>query len=205
VQHNFVYLSSCAVYPAELQGRAARHNNRRLNEYDTDFLQPPCDVYGWTKLIGEQMARQAFAAGVNMFIVRPFSGYGEDQSADFPMRAFAQRAQAHEDPFTIWGSATQVRDWIHIDDIVDGIMALVDAGVASVNGVLYPVNLCTGVGTDMATVARMMCDAAGYTPPIIVDHEAPLGALYRVGQPDLFHSMYKPKITLEEGVRRMMI
>jgi hypothetical protein len=41
-------------------------------------------------------------------VVRPFSGYGADQSADFPFGAFTARAARREDPFLIWGDVPRI-------------------------------------------------------------------------------------------------
>jgi nucleoside-diphosphate-sugar epimerase len=203
-QHRFVYLSSCAAYPACMQTIPRFGADARFEETDVNThsgIEEPFDVYGWTKLFGERMAMQMREAGVATFIVRPFSGYGEDQSTDFPMRAFAQRAKAREDPFVIWGNAYQVRDWIHINDIVRAIMAIVDANEQS------PVNLCTGQGTTMSDVAQLLIDRVDrdkYRPKIIVDDSAPMGAFYRVGDPALLHTIYTPEVNIEEGTWRMM-
>lgn len=188
----FVYLSSSAIYSNIL-------GNIRMpfRERDGD-LYSPFDSYGETKRIGEQMIAHAQQHGLNATVVRPFSGYGEDQSADFPFGAFAARAREKADPFIIWGSATQLRDWIHIDDIVGAVMALV---ASKVNG---PVNLCTGVETSMQEVATMMCREAGYEPKLQVNKDAPMGVHYRVGDPMRLKDHYEPKITIEEGVKRMM-
>src|SRR6185369_5845713 len=110
------------------------------------------DAYGLLKLTGERMAVQARAAGVPVTVVRPYSGYGEDQSEDFPFRAFVERARRREDPFDVWGDGKQVRDWIHVDDVVGASLALVEAEVDG------PVSLCTGIGTPMLDVAAMACE-----------------------------------------------
>lgn len=203
-QHRFVYLSSCAAYPAWIQTQGAAQEpfeETDITISDGGDVEPPFDAYGWTKLFGERMSLQMRESGVATHIVRPFSGYGEDQSENFPMRAFAQRAKAQADPFVIWGNSRQVRDWIHIDDIVRGIMAIVDADEQS------PVNLCTGRGVSMIDVASMLIDRVNrrtYNPTFAVDTDAPMGAFYRVGDPDFLHTMYVPKIDLEEGTWRMM-
>jgi nucleoside-diphosphate-sugar epimerase len=158
----------------------------------------PADVYGWTKLTGEQLAQQANTTGMIVHVVRPFSGYGEDQSLNFPFRAFVERALNRENPFTIWGDSSQVRDWIHIDDVVQGILQIVE------DDVRVPVNLCTGVGTSMYQLAMKMCEYLGATPEIKVDRDAPLGVHYRVGDPTRFHRHYVPRITIDEGVRRAL-
>jgi nucleoside-diphosphate-sugar epimerase len=196
-QRRFVYLSSSAAYPKMFQGP---HRSERLREAYINPTSPeePDSVYGWTKLLGERMAEAAHADGLNVHIVRPFSGYGEDQSTDFPFRAFAQRAKTKADPFIIWGSAEQVRDWIHIDDICRAIMMLIDDDFA------LPVNLCTGTGTSMYQLATLMCEHIGYVPQVRVDHDAPLGVFYRVGDPIRMFDHYIPKISIEEGIRRAL-
>lgn len=189
-QPRFVYFSSCAVYSPTLMG-----TNDPFREHILGG--EPFDVYGSTKRIGERMAQQARKAGVGVLTVRPFSGYGEDQSLDFPFQAFVQRARSKEDPFTIWGNADQVRDWIHIDDICQAVYTLVGYGPFT-----EPINLCTGVGTSMLELKDLICKAAGYAPQTMVDQKAPMGMYWRVGDPGLLHNFYMPKISIEEGVAR---
>ncbi|WP_171053074.1 NAD-dependent epimerase/dehydratase family protein [Streptomyces marianii] len=197
-QRRVLYLSSSAAYPLDLQSDFA--TARELREDDICWgqrnLGAPDAAYGWTKLTGEKMAAAAAATGLPVHVVRPFSGYGEDQGTDWPFGAFVARAQRREDPFTIWGPGTQVRDWIHIDDVVAGALAVVDADVRE------PINLCTGWGTSMLELATMVCDAVGYEPEFATQPDAPTGVAYRVGDPDRFHSIYKPRVPLEEGVAR---
>jgi nucleoside-diphosphate-sugar epimerase len=190
-----VYMSSCAVYPRKYQ--TLEFQPMRLSETLWDGPCDNMDDYGLGKSVGEIMAQRAGAQGVPVTIVRPFSGYGEDQSTNFPFGAFIDRALRREDPFTVWGSAEQMRDWIHVDDIIDGILALVDANVIG-----NPVNLCTGDGTTLGDLARMITEFAGYTPEIKVDAAAPLGAAYRVGHPTRMSQYFMPEITLEFGIAR---
>jgi nucleoside-diphosphate-sugar epimerase len=156
------------------------------------------DAYGLLKLTGERMAVQARAAGLPVTVVRPYSGYGEDQSEDFPFRAFIERARRREDPFDIWGDGTQVRDWIHVDDVVAGALAAVDADADG------PVSLCTGVGTSMLDLAAMVCGRAGYQPEFRLRADAPAGVRYRVGGPSQLRRYYTPVVNLEQGVKRAL-
>lgn len=197
-QRRVLYLSSCAVYPAHLQHQF--DDGRRFAETDVrlgrQIFGAPSDDYGWTKLTGERMARAVNAVGVPTYVVRPFSGYGEEQSEDFPFGAFVARAKRREDPFTIWGGGTQVRDWIHVGDIVAGALAVVEADCRE------PVNLCTGTATDMETLAVMVCREAEYKPEFQFRADMPAGMPYRVGDVTRMSEFYTPKVTLEEGVRR---
>jgi len=199
-QRRVLYPSSSAAYPVDLQNDYA--TARPLHEDDirggAHNIGRPDAGYGWTKLTGEQMAAAAAAAGLAVHVVRPFSGYGEDQGADWPFGAFVGRARRREDPFRVWGSGEQVRDWIHISDVAAGALAVVDADERR------PVNLCTGVGTSMRDLVALICQAAGYRPDFATVPDAPAGVAYRVGDPARMLQHYQPRVSLAEGVARAM-
>lgn len=192
-----LYLSSSAAYPVELQNGARLV---QLAERDLTLVghATPDARYGWTKLTGERLAEAARESGASVTVIRAFSGYGEDQSDNFPFRAIVERARRRDDPFVVWGSGRQVRDWLHIDDFVNGALAVVESGTED------PVNLCTGVGTSMLELARMCCAEVGYSPEVTPLPDKPAGVAYRVGDPTRFFEYWQPKVTLEEGVRRAL-
>ena len=193
-----VYFSSSAAYPIGLQDSNLAVRLREDDITVTSDAGAPDAIYGWTKLTGERLAAAYRAQGGAVTVVRPFSGYGEDQSADFPFGAFRDRALAREDPFTIWGDGTQVRDWIHVDDVVGATLAAVEQGVDG------PLNLCTGIGTSMRELAGLFAAAAGYRPVFELHPERPTGVAYRVGDPTRLHGIYMPRVTLAEGVARAL-
>jgi nucleoside-diphosphate-sugar epimerase len=207
-QGRVLYISSSAVYPAVFQTEQhvkefPEEKERRLEEADQWIDDPasPFDDYGWVKLLGEKMAANARQCGVPVTVVRPFSGYGEDQSADFPFPAILSRARAGD--LTVWGPPGQTRDWIHVDDIVAGALAVAESGTED------PVNLCTGVGTEMGALADIMYvlalpGAQRTARPVRYDEDQPTGVFYRVGNPDRMLAFYIPKISLDEGVRRAL-
>lgn len=199
-QGRVLYFSSSAAYPVHLQQHLG--TARPLNEDDIQFgaltVGTPDARYGWAKLTGEQLAGAAREAGLPVTVVRPFSGYGEDQDDTYPFRAIVERARRRDDPFVVWGPGDQVRDWIHIDDVVNGTLAVVESGTTD------PVNLCTGVGTSMLELAAMCCEQVGYSPKVTPLRDKPTGLAYRVGDPTRFHEHWVPKVTLAEGVARAL-
>lgn len=208
-QGRVLYLSSSAAYPIDLQTvpaslrhiaavRGGYREPLREDSIGLGDLKQPDSVYGWTKLTGERLAAEARKAGLPVTVVRPFSGYGEDQTENFPFRALVERARRREDPFVIWGDGNQVRDWIHIDDVIAGALAVVESGTDE------PVNLCTGVGWSMAELAHIACDAVGYKPRFEYLTDRPAGVAYRVGDPSRFHQIYKPIVGLPEGIARAL-
>lgn len=192
-----VFFSSSAAYPVDLQQPGEIH---RLAESDIDLANPrkPDATYGLAKVVGEQLAAVAEAHGTRVHILRPFSGYGEDQDVCYPFPAFIQRAKRRDDPFEIWGDGTSTRDWIHISDLVGATLALLDADVTG------PVNLGWGRATSFDELARIVTTAAGYSPQLKHRHDAPQGVHHRVSDHSRMLNHYVPTITLEEGVRRAL-
>jgi nucleoside-diphosphate-sugar epimerase len=192
-----LYISSSAVYPVNLQISSIQG---RLKEDYVNLLSPdlPDATYGWTKLTGERLAAEYAGEGGRVHVVRPFSGYGEDQDISYPFPAFAARTLARHDPFQIWGNGQQHRDWIHVDDVIAGALAVIDQDVRE------PVNLCTGIGIGFDELARRFTRAVGYQPEL--DHvlDAPTGVAHRVGDPNRMLQIYTPKVSLDEGIERAL-
>jgi nucleoside-diphosphate-sugar epimerase len=193
-----LYFSSSAAYPTYLQegeyNIALRENDIKLKK----LHGTPDNTYGWSKLTGEFMASVAREHGARVHVVRPFSGYGTTQSPDYPFGSFLKKAKARTKTFEVWSDGTQTRDWIHVDDIMRACMAIFEADIEE------PVNLSTGRGVDFTRLANMFMTAAGNVRPIEYSKDAPRGCSYRVGDPTFLNTIYKPKITIEEGIARAL-
>lgn len=185
-----VYFSSSAAYPVSLQTEA-RHVRLQESMGCWEHLNMPDMTYGMSKLVGEFLA--SFVE--NVYIFRPFSGYGTDQDLSYPFPMYVKRAMEKADPFEVWGPGTQTRDFIHIRDIVDAVMTAVD------NAPLGPVNLGWGRSTSFLELAQMCMDAVGYEGDIVTRPDKPVGCMHRVSNNNLMLSFYQPKITLEEGIQ----
>ena len=184
-----VYFSSSAAYPVSLQ---TNERHVRLSEKMScwEHLNMPDMTYGMSKLVGEFLA--SFVDNVHIF--RPFSGYGTDQDLTYPFPMYVKRAMERANPFEVWGTGLQTRDFIHIRDIVDAVMVAVDQGVAG------PVNLGWGRSTSFIELAQMCMDAVGYEADIVTRPDKPVGCMHRVSSNDLMLGFYRPKITLEQGI-----
>jgi nucleoside-diphosphate-sugar epimerase len=192
-----VYFSSSAAYPVALQQPGPIH---RLTETDIDYAQPgrPDATYGLAKLTGEQLCQYAAAEGTRITVLRPFSGYGEDQDQAYPFPAFIRRARERQAPFEIWGHGDSTRDWIHIDDLVAATLTAVDQDVTG------PVNLGTGRATSFDQLAQLVTTVVGYRPERKHLSTAPQGVHHRVCDPTKMLTFYEPRITLEEGIHRAL-
>jgi nucleoside-diphosphate-sugar epimerase len=195
-----VYFSSSAAYPVRHQTLRSGHGPLVESDIDLEDADQPDAVYGWVKLTGERLAQYVNALGAGVYVFRPFSGYGTDQDTDYPFPSFARRAWALQDPFVVWGTGEQVRDWVHIDDVVDALVETLDWDPL----VVGPLNICTGVGTSFTRLAQMFMAEAGYSGDVEPRADAPVGVMRRVGDPTKLHKIYKPRVTIEEGVARAL-
>ena len=189
-----LYYSSSAVYPTPFQTKISPSRLTEDMVYEGGIDNPDAD-YGFAKLAGERMARNYAASGGVVHVLRPFSGYGNDQSLDYPFPTFVDRAKDGYAPFEVWGDPTSRRDWVHIDDVVGCSLAVLDQDYRE------PLNICTGRGASFAELARMMMKEAGYEAGI-ESIPGPEGVHTRVGDPTNMLKVYVPRVTLEEGVRR---
>jgi nucleoside-diphosphate-sugar epimerase len=195
-QKHVLYFSSSAVYPVELQTGKIRKTTVRLAEDHACIDLPllPDARYGWAKLTGEKLAEAAREQGLTVTVVRPFSGYAWNQSMDYPFPSIVKRVMDRESPVDVWGSGLQVRDWIHVSDVVAGAMAMVEADV-------HTVNLGTGIGTSMSTLIRMAMREAGHEGEIRPLRNKPDGVMERVADVSRMEKYYKPRILIEDGIR----
>ena len=195
-----LYPSSSAAYPIDLQTDEAAI---ALKETDIDFAKmgEPDMTYGWSKLTGEYLAKIAAKHyGVHITCIRPFSGYGEDQDLTYPIPAIARRAALKEDPFEVWGTGNQGRDFVHIDDVIDCILLAmdnIDDGTA--------INIGMGRLTSFREIIDVFCQFANYSPKIKTLLDKPVGVHSRYCNMDFVKQKigWQAKISLEEGLKRV--
>lgn len=195
-----VCFSSSAAYPIKFQ----REGDYRLLTEDMISLEEdigmPDMSYGWAKLTCEYLAQLAYEKhGLKSVCYRPFSGYGEDQDLTYPFPSIIKRAIANagEPVLTVWGTGDQMRDFIHIEDCVDGVLKTMDRidNAAALN-------LSTGIYTSFKQFARMAAEAVGYSPEVVGLSDQPAGVFARGGctKKQAEHG-FVANITFDEGIR----
>jgi nucleoside-diphosphate-sugar epimerase len=196
-----ICFSSSAAYPISLQ----RQKNYCLLKEDMitldDNIGMPDMTYGWAKLTHEYLAKLAYEKyGLKTVIYRPFSGYGEDQDDAYPFPSICKRAmQSKGQPvLNVWGTGDQMRDFIHIEDCVDGVLKTMDkiddAGA---------LNLSTSIFTSFKQFAALAAEICGYHPEVRGLSDKPEGVFARGGditKQKAFNFTYK--IDFETGIKR---
>lgn len=195
-----ICFSSSAAYPIKYQ---RKDSHVLLREEMIDFSEDvgvPDYTYGWAKLTHEYLARLAYEKhGLDSVIYRPFSGYGTDQDDNYPFPSICKRALAHRNESTIrvWGSGDQMRDFIHIEDCVRGVIMTMD-GISD-GGAL---NLSTGIYTSFKQFMKMACGLVGYSPEVSGTSDKPEGVFARGGDTSKQDSVgFTAAIGFQEGIK----
>jgi nucleoside-diphosphate-sugar epimerase len=199
-QHRVVYFSSSAAYPVHLQNPTLKYHLKET-DINLDDIRLPDYTYGWAKLTGEYLSKFVREHKTKVYVFRPFSGYGEYQDLTYPFPAFLDRIKRKVSEFEIWGDGTQVRDFIHIDDIVETVMYVIDNDIQ-----VDALNLGSGIATSFNDLAETMFKISKWYPNYGIKHllDKPIGVSYRVCNPTLMLSIFKPKYTLEERIERIL-
>lgn len=119
------FASSACVYPYYLQETTG--SDYLLKEDDANpFVRDkalPDSEYGWAKFMGE-MALKAYyhQYGLKTSSVRVFTAYGPRENETHAIIALIAKMLIKMDPYTIWGSGEQDRNFTYVQDIVDAMM-----------------------------------------------------------------------------------
>lgn len=193
-----VFSSSACVYPTYLQNDPSQ--TVYLSE---DMVGPPYEadnMYGWAKLMAE-LTLQAYSRelGVKSASCRYFTVYGPRAKETHAITAMIAKAFVGQDPFEVWGTGQQIRNWTYVDDVVDGTIAAaeqIDDGTA--------VNIGTMDRTTILEAAQAILEIMDHDAEIVTLPDMPAGPLNRVADNSLAKSLlgWEPKVSLSEGLAR---
>ncbi len=193
-----VYASSGCVYPNFRQT-----DPTELLYLKEDMVGPPYDadnMYGWAKLMGE-MTLRAYCAErrIKGASCRYFTVYGERGKENHAVVAMIARAFVGQDPFIVWGTGEQIRNWTYVGDIVEGtILAAerIDDGSA--------VNLGTMERVRVLEAVQEVLRYTGHRAVIQTRPEMPTGPYNRVADNGLAKRLlgWEPKVAFVDGLHR---
>jgi len=197
------FASSACVYPTYLQSKSG--SSYLLKEEDADpFVRDMAFAdreYGWAKLMGE-MALKAYHKeyGIKTASVRIFTAYGPRENETHSIIALIAKTFIKMDPFVIWGSGKQDRNFTYVQDIVDSmILAAEKIGDGSA------INAGRNDRISIDDAAKLVWKIVGWTPDR-VEHDLtkPEGVASRAANLASAENLlaWKPKTSYEEGFRK---
>ncbi len=192
----FLFTSSVGVYsPAEVF-------------YEDDvwktFPSPNDRFAGWAKRMGELQA-EAYQIEYNwdkISIVRPANVYGPYDNFDpnnaMVIPSLIHRAMSGENPLTVWGDGSPIRDFIYADDVARGMLLAVEKGINQ------PINLGSGTGVTIKQIAEIVAANVPNGPVDIAwDITKPKGDAKRLMDMTRANGYgFMPETTIEDGIKQ---
>lgn len=169
------------------------------------FPSPNDKFAGWAKRMGELQAEAyQIEHGWNAIsIARPANVYGPYDNFDpnnaMVIPSLIRRALDGENPLTVWGDGTPIRDFIHANDVADGMLLLMEKGVKE------PVNLGSGTGVTVRDIVEIITSNMDVKPRVVWDTSKPSGDKKRLMDISRAKSHgWSPKISIEKGIQEVM-
>ena len=196
-----LFASSACVYPLDLQ-----------RNYRSTYLLKEKDAfknqwgnadreYGWAKLMGEEILKAYIQQyGLKGVSTRYVTAYGPWENDTHAIIMLIRRAVEKRDPYLIWGSGKQDRDFTYVDDIVSGTMAACEHVT---NG--DAINLGTSKRFTMIESVELIFDLLKWRPKrLVFDRTKPEGVKTRALDIKAAQRImsWKPKFNFRQGLEQ---
>ena len=194
-----LFLGSSCIYP-KMAPQPIRE------EYMlTGPLEPTNEWYAIAKIAGIKMC-QAYRRqyGFQAITIMPTNLYGPGDKFDLQtshvlpalMRKLHEAKMAEAPRVTVWGSGSPRREFLHVDDLAEAAMFLMQ----NYDGEQI-VNVGTGEDLTIAELARLMQEITGYRGQLVFDRNKPDGTPRKLLDVSKLHALgWRHKIGLEDGI-----
>ena len=197
---NMMFLGSSCIYPRECPQPI------REDYLLTGPLEPTNDPYAIAKIAGIKLC-EAFnhQYGTQYTSVMPTNLYGPNDNYDLQNSHVlpALIRKAHEAKLrgdaslVIWGSGKPLREFLHVDDLADACVFLMERGYAG--GLL---NVGTGTDVTIRELAELVMTAVGLEAKLEFDASKPDGTPRKLLDVSRLKALgWSAGIRLDEGIR----
>lgn len=196
-----LFLGSSCIYP-----RLAKQPIKE-EYFMTGPLEPTNDAYAIAKIAGIKMC-QSFndQYKTNFIAAMPTNLYGPNDNFDLTeshvlpalIRKFYE-AKARNKPYVVvWGDGSPRREFLYVDDMADACVYLMEHYNKS-----EIINIGCGKDQTIKKLAQTVKKIVGFKGEIKWDTGKPNGTPRKqLDVTKLFATGWRPKVTLEEGIRR---
>ena len=195
----FIFISSNTTYPD--MGDVPCTEDM---EIQTPSIVPVYKAVGWMKRYCETLCdffSNQIHNPMQCIIIRPSNAFGPNDKFDYEKchvtPANIRKVADNLNPIPVWGDGTEVRDVIHVDDMVSGFICVAE------NVHTHDVyNVSYGEGYTVNEVLDTIKEIEGNTNPIeYVNNKAPMIPVRLLDNTKLKALGWKPKYNLEEGIK----
>ena len=195
-----LYLGSSCIYPREASQPITE------DALLTGPLEPTNEAYAIAKIAGIRLC-QAYRRqyGCNFIAAMPTNLYGPGDNFDAQsahvlpalMKKFHEARRGADPTVEIWGSGTPRREFLHVDDLADACLFLMDHYDDEDH-----INVGTGEDRSIAELAEMLRDVVHPGATIRFDPTRPDGTPRKLLDVSRIHALgWHHTIPLEDGVR----
>lgn len=187
-----VFVSSGAIY-GDQQEQPVRE----------DALPNPRSPYAVSKLAAEYYVKTIGALwGIETLCLRVFNAYGPGQHippVHAPVVLAFLRQALNNGTLVIHGDGEQTRDYVYVDDVVNGMIAASTA--PDVNQLT--INVGSGRETSVRELAQLVVAVTGANPEVVYNPRSDRGSSRLCADLTLASEKlnFKPSISLETGLR----
>ena len=197
----FVFLGSSCIYP-KLAPQPIKE------EYLlTGALEPTNEWYAIAKIAGLKMC-QAYRRqyGFNAISLMPTNLYGPGDNFDLQnshvlpalIRRFHEAELRGDPTMSIWGTGTPRREFLHVDDLADAVIHLMNSYENE-----QIINVGWGEDVTIRELAEMIAKTSGFQGRLVFDSTKPDGTPQKLLDTARLSALgWKPKITLQTGIER---
>jgi GDP-L-fucose synthase len=195
----FLFISSNTVYP--LTDFAVKETDV-TNEFYKSY-----HIVAWMKRFTEivcEMYSNRIREPMHTVVVRPGNLYGPYDKFDWEkskvIPALIRRAVERHDPFVVWGDGMDLKDFLYIDDYIDGMLLAMEKLET-----YEPVNIASGKPVTIRQVLDQILKSTEYTDANVqFDTSKPTMIPKRMIDTSLAQEKlrFAPKVSLAEGIRR---
>ena len=205
-----LFLGSSCIYPKMAEQPI------REEALMTGPLESTNEPYAIAKVSGLKMCESySRQYGVDFRSVMPTNLYGPgdnfhpEHSHVLPalLQRFHEAANKKLETASIWGSGSPRREFLHVDDMATGCLAVLDCDRDRYEEATGPslnhLNLGTGTDITIAELAGMIAEITGYEGEIVYDTRKPDGTPRKLLDVSRINKLgWTAQISLREGVKK---
>ncbi|MBF0518945.1 MAG: GDP-L-fucose synthase [Nitrospirae bacterium] len=176
----------------------------------TGTLEPTNEPYAIAKIAGiilcQSYNRQygtGYISAMPTNLYGPYDNFDLNNSHVLPamIKKFhdskAAMESGMESPVVLWGTGSPHREFLHVDDLADALIFLMDNYNENVT-----INVGTGTDQTIAELAEIVKDVVGFKGEVIWDTTKPDGSPKKLLDTSRLTKLgWSPKITLKEGIK----
>jgi GDP-L-fucose synthase len=200
-----IFLGSSCIYP-KLAPQPLKEEYLLTGE-----LEVTNEAYAVAKIAGIRLCKHYNEQyGANFFSVMPTNLYGPNDNYDLEkshvmaalIRKFHEAKINHEPNVTVWGTGKPRREFLHVDDMAEACVYIMENYDAFDVGEL--INIGVGEDLTITQLANLIKQVIGYEGKIVYDTSKPDGTAQKLLDVSKIHRLgWKAKIPLTKGISKV--